>query len=71
MDEGRLIINDAGRWEIYVDTKRFGYQLTSGSVCEVKVAGHWIQTGIESGPDGYYATTLGIKFYIGQPARFQ
>lgn len=67
---GRLEMQVTGRWGIIYEDRLWGDVLTSGSVCEVRVAEHWIQTRIEcSMEDGYYAVVPGIKLYPGMPVR--
>ena len=61
-------MNILNRWEISYDEDQ-SIELTSGSVCEVKVGGHWIYTGIESSNGEYYATARGVQLVNGLPAR--
>lgn len=68
--EGKLEFNQADkRWEIISPDGQRITQLSSGSVCEIKVADHWIRIRIEHGPKGYYATVAGVELFAGQPAR--
>lgn len=67
--EGRLIKNQSDRWEIVYDDRDFGDQLTSGSVCEVRIGDQWIRTRIECADGGYYPVVSGIKLYKGMPTR--
>ena len=67
-NEGKLIKNGSGRWEI-IFKDEYSFELTSGCSCEVKIGPHWIYTTIEFGRDAYYATTPGVQLYKGQPAR--
>jgi hypothetical protein len=77
---GHLRKNDLDRWEIVAkDGSVVG--LSSGSVVEVHIGGHWIETSIEfchdwsepedaTGSRGhYYATERGILLCDGLPAR--
>lgn len=70
--EGKLKKNECGRWVIFCELGVEAYEssLTSGSVCEINVAGHWIRTRIEHNGKEYYATVPGVKLYTGMPARF-
>jgi hypothetical protein len=43
---GKLRKNDVDKWEI-VDDEGRTCVLSSGSVCEVQIAGHWIRTRLE------------------------
>jgi Domain of unknown function (DUF5348) len=43
---GTLRTNDLDKWEIVDDEGRVCV-LSSGSVCEVQIAGHWIRTRLE------------------------
>jgi hypothetical protein len=43
---GTLRRNDLDKWEI-VDADGHTCVLSSGSVCEVQIAGHWIRTWLE------------------------
>ncbi|MBX3033554.1 MAG: DUF5348 domain-containing protein [Bdellovibrionaceae bacterium] len=47
-NEGKLRRNDIGRWE-FLDI-----ELTSGSLVEICIEGHWICGAIEHWQDGYY-----------------
>ncbi len=67
--EGKLTINESGQWEIWDDRTLNYIPLTSGSLCEVKIGGHWIATRIEYSDGVYYAVAPGIKLYRGMPAR--
>jgi hypothetical protein len=42
---GHLRLNDLGKWETVADD-RSTCVLSSGSVCEVLIAGDWIRTGL-------------------------
>lgn len=65
--EGRLRKNEIGRWEAVIG--EHWVELTSGSVCEVKIGDHWIRTSIESSDGEYYPTTDGIRLYEGMKVR--
>lgn len=66
MRAGKLFKNEDHRWVIKFD---YNYVLTSGDICEVQVAGHWIKTRIEHNGTEYYATVPGVKLYAGMLAR--
>ena len=69
---GTLHKNDNGRWAIAYCCAQDQYQqveLTSGSVIELRIADHWIETSIEYNGEDYYATTPGIALAFGQAAR--
>lgn len=66
---GKLYKNANDRWEIRNDESR--YELTSGDICEVKIADHWIKTRIEHNGKYYYAVVQGIRLYAGQDARVE
>lgn len=72
--EGKLHKNEIGRWEIVTEDGRV--ELSSGSVCEVKIGEVWHRTRIESRSTPhapftaeYYAVLPGIRLYEGMPAR--
>jgi hypothetical protein len=45
---GTLRMNDLDKWEIvYGRNEDRVIELSSGSVCEVQIGGHWIRTSIE------------------------
>jgi hypothetical protein len=81
---GKLRRNDLDKWEIVDDEGRVCV-LSSGSVCEVQIAGHWIRTRLEychgwtepaaacgaqdEHASHYYAVERGILLCEGLPAR--
>ena len=48
MRSGKLYRNECERWEFD------GYELTSGSLVEIEIDGHWLLGVIEHWSDGYY-----------------
>ncbi len=68
MNEGKLFVGPNGRWEIDIPDQE-SIELTSGSIVEVEIQGHWIITAIECDMDGYYAVVRGVKLYDGMRAR--
>lgn len=66
--QGKLRRNDIGRWEFQDEESDEIFQLTSGSVCEVRIGKEWIRTTIEHYKD-YYATTKGVELCEGLEAR--
>jgi hypothetical protein len=43
--------------------------LTSGSIVEVNIGGHWIRTRVEHNGKDYYAVTQGVKLQTNLKAR--
>lgn len=67
--EGKLRKNDNKRFEIRCDQDGRRYELTSGDLVEIKVAGHWIRTRVEHNGKDYYATVAGAQLQEGLDAR--
>lgn len=65
---GNLVRSAKGRWAIKTNDGRI-YEITSGEVIEVKIAGHWIRTRIEHNGKDYVAMIDGVKLYQGMSAR--
>lgn len=66
--QGTLKRNEIGRWEI-VDSEGKRIELSSGSVVDVKIDDHWVQTRIEHNGKDYYPMVMGVSLYSGMPAR--
>ncbi len=65
---GTLVRSAIGRWAIKTNDGQI-YEITSGEVIEVNVAGHWIRTRIEHNGKDYVAMVDGVKLYQGMGTR--
>lgn len=65
---GYLLKGSSGRWSI-MGHGGHDFELSSGSVIEVRIGKTWIRTSIEHNGREYYATTKGIRLCDELPAR--
>ena len=63
-DQGQLLKDDDGRWELN------GITLTSGAHFEIRIQGHWIRVVIEHDGLEYQAYPQSIRLCRGLEARF-
>lgn len=67
--EGTLRKNSIERFEVYDAKNNRDFEITSGCVIEVNIAGQWVKTRIESGLGRYYAVEKGVQLLPGLKVR--
>jgi hypothetical protein len=67
--EGVLRKNSIERFEVYDVKNNRDFEITSGCVIEVQIAGNWVKTRIESGMGCYYAVEPGVQLLPGLKVR--